>query len=778
MERGVRANRSWLVALLLGVAVAGIACSDDGDNGAPGAQGPAGPAGPPGEEGPPGNSGNFDPDVALEACVGCHGDNGAVPVGDITNVLDVHYIDTDHGGPATPSGYRQLHIQVDSVDVSRTVDTDSLIINFTATDENGSFVTNLFASDGRFTIARLSRPSPASGDATFWRSFITRTEDPGAVIQANSEGFTSGTFDRTNALTGRYRYVSRFNPATAPTGMTPIANGETLRVALQISAGDLPAGNGWCDFDANLAGPNTNCNSASLTRDIVHTATCNGCHGTTSDTHLALHGGGRTQVEYCVTCHNPFTTDAQSGNVVDFKIMIHKIHFGASLANGYTIYGFGGSPIDYSNVNFTKDIDDCTVCHQGSGTEVNNWYMAPTMEACGSCHDNVNFATGANHGSGGVQTSNQNCTGCHPPNPPGVKPIQAVHLGAARHTEGATYTGVTAGETNGFTIDNLSYASSGRKLTIDYHVTRNGSKMLLESDPQWTAAGGASRLGLNVGWNTAPDYTNETSGTNPAQPISVNALSVGGVVTALGGGNYRTAVTLPSTATASVGVALEGHPAADLDGDGTYSDRIAVKNAVLPFSVASGRAMPPMGTVPRRDVVDVTKCQHCHDEAGNGISLHGSNRTGTTQACVICHNPNATDVSRRPAPPAMTADGKKEEMIDFKRMIHMIHSGSELEHGLVIYGFGGSVNDFSHVNFIGNRQNCETCHVHGTYSTENAFAALPTTIDTGADRSVSTDDLNISPTASVCSACHDSEAALTHMKLHGASFHALDADIN
>ena len=97
---------------------------------------------------------------------------------------------------------------------------------------------------------------------------------------------------------------------------------------------------------------------------------------------------------------------------------------------------------------------------------------------------------------------------------------------------------------------------------------------------------------------------------------------------------------------------------------------------------------------------------------------------------------------------------------------------------LVIYGFGNTPNDFSHVDFIGNLRNCEACHLPGTYSTEDTHNGLPTTIDTGADKSVSTDDLNISPTASVCSACHDSEGALTHMKLHGASFHALDADIN
>jgi hypothetical protein len=34
------------------------------------------------------------------------------------------------------------------------------------------------------------------------------------------------------------------------------------------------------------------------------------------------------------------------------------------------------------------------------------------MEACGACHDNVNFATGANHGSGIVANDTQ-CTTCH-----------------------------------------------------------------------------------------------------------------------------------------------------------------------------------------------------------------------------------------------------------------------------------------------------------------------------------------------------------------------------
>jgi OmcA/MtrC family decaheme c-type cytochrome len=768
MERGVRANRSCLVVLLLWAAVAGFACS----NGSDGAKGAQGSEGPPGPEGPPGDPGTIDPDVALEACVGCHGQGEVVPVGNIHDVLDAHFVDTHPDGPLTRSGYRQLKVELTSVDVSRTVDPNSLIINFEVTNENDDPVTNLVTSDGRFSIARLN-PGAGAGDPTFWRGFITRLD--GAATQSTTESFSNGTFQANTPVPGSYRYTSRFDPSTAPTGVVPIAAGDTLRVAIQISASDLPAGNGWCDFDANLGGPNNNCNSASRTREIVQTVVCNGCHSETPEVKLALHGGGRTQIEYCVTCHDPYTTDGQTGNTVDFPVMIHKIHYGSSLANGYTIIGNNNSVNDFSTVTFTKDVDNCTVCHQG-GLDSGNWSMVPSMKTCGACHDNVNFATGANHGAGGVQTSNANCTGCHPSNgahpPPGgiPQPIQAVHRGAARIAEGAHY----AGGGNGFLINAATYNPSNRQVTIDYSVTRDGTKMTLESDPEWTAPDGASRLAVVLGWNTS-DFTNAGHTSTPAQPISVNALNIGGVVQSLGGGVYRTVATLPSSATSgSVSIGLEGHPAADLDGDGTYSDRIAVRNDVMFLDATTGR---PVGIVERRQVIDVTRCDTCHDAAGNGLSLHGNNRTGE-DLCSICHNPNATDINRRPAPPAQTVDGQLEESIDFKRMIHRIHAGVELEDGLVIYGFGGAPNDFSHVDFIGNLRNCEACHLPGTYSTEDTHNGLPTTIDTGADKSVSTDDLNISPTASVCSACHDNEAALTHMKLHGASFHALDADIN
>jgi OmcA/MtrC family decaheme c-type cytochrome len=758
--RGDGVMRRSIILLLGAVLMIGLqACSSDGDDGATGATGDTGSTGP---AGPPGDT---EPTTAVETCIGCHGPTGVVPVGNILDTDDPHFIDTDPDGPLTAAGYRQIQVGLTLVDVTGM----RVVIEFDASDENGAPVDNLFASDGRFTIARLDAPVAFSGDSSVWSSLITRVEDPGTIgtgdgspeIQADSEGFGTigGLFE--NLTGGAYRYSSFFDPTS-----TPVMDGDSMRVAIQISAGDLPAGNGWCDFDANLVAAN-DCVSIPELRDIVQTAVCNDCHGVTSEVKLAVHGGGRTDVEYCVTCHNPGTIDANSDNVLDFKQMIHKIHNGAELAAPYQIWGFRNSLHDYSTVEFTKEIDNCTHCHQGAGAEVDNWSNVPTIEACGSCHDNVDFASGANHG-GGVQTSNEFCGGCHPKDGAAIgvrAPVETVHRGVARAAEGSLY----AGGGNGYQILALDFTNG--VLTINWSVRRNGIAVDVQIDDEWNA-GGASRLHFDVGWSTS-DYTNEGSGAPPARAFDIDALDFVGSTMPLVGGVYQTTKILPAAAEGTIAVGMEGHPAADLDGDTIFTDRIAVGSVVAYISAEGGRAVPS----PRRQVVDSAKCSLCHDSSGQGISLHGQNRTGDTQICAICHNANNTDINQRPADPMLALDGKKEEAIDFKRMIHQIHSGAELEEGVVIYGFGGNPHDYRNVEFIGNLMNCETCHVPGAYETMDANDALATTIDSGADVADPGDDLNISSTAAVCSACHDSDVAEDHMKLHGASFQALEDDI-
>ena len=560
----------------------------------------------------------------------------------------------------------------------------------------------------------------------------------------STENFTSGLFE--NLTGGAYRYTS----ALDPTGL--VVAGDSLRVAIQLSASDLPAENAWCDFDADLVTPNDCVSGTTLTRDIVQTADCNVCHGPTSETKLSFHGGGRTDVEYCVTCHNPTRN-------TDMTLLTHAIHAGATLANGFR---------GYSDVVFTKDLDDCATCHTGGGLDEDNWKEEPNRVACGSCHDDVNFDTGENHGAGGVQTTNRFCANCHPSDGAWTLselPVATVHQGAARATEAATY----RGGANGFAIESLDYSAADDEITAVYSVTRNGSRLDLETAPEFTMGG---RLSLELGWDTG-EYTNTGSGETPAQPFAVDGLDIGGDVTALGGGLYEAVITPPSSASGTVTLHLEGRPVGDLLGDGAYSERIPVASAIAEVSIDGGRSTAES----RRSIVDSTLCNTCHDSAGAGLAFHGTNRTGEMAVCSPCHNPDATDISQRPADPSTTPDMKREEAIDFKRMIHQIHAGAELQDGIVIYGFGGRPHDYGHVNFIGNLTNCETCHVAGSYSTEAASATLPSTIDTGADISDPSDDLNISSTAAACASCHDSTAATDHMKLHGASFEALDADI-
>jgi predicted CXXCH cytochrome family protein len=82
--------------------------------------------------------------------------------------------------------------------------------------------------------------------------------------------------------------------------------------------------------------------------------------------------------------------------------MIHKIHMGSSLpsviAGGSYKIPHNGSDNDFSTVVYPADARRCQSCHDSNSgaTQTDAWLTKPSKEACGSCHDNVDFATGAN----------------------------------------------------------------------------------------------------------------------------------------------------------------------------------------------------------------------------------------------------------------------------------------------------------------------------------------------------------------------------------------------
>jgi OmcA/MtrC family decaheme c-type cytochrome len=155
--------------------------------------------------------------------------------------------------------------------------------------------------------------------------------------------------------------------------------------------------------------------------------------------------------------------------------------------------------------------------------------------------------------------------------------------------------------------------------------------------------------------------------------------------------------------------------------------------------------------VMRREIIADEKCNTCHKQ----LHLHGANRTGVDY-CVICHNPNLTDVSRRPA------EEMPPESVHFKYMIHKIHTGTDLEGPYTVYGFGGTAHPFNEeIHFPGLRQECSICHVNGSENLPIAEEALPTVILDENDQLVR----QILPATAACTACHDNVINVFHAQL-------------
>jgi OmcA/MtrC family decaheme c-type cytochrome len=216
-----------------------------------------------------------------------------------------------------------------------------------------------------------------------------------------------------------------------------------------------------------------------------------------------------------------------------------------------------------------------------------------------------------------------------------------------------------------------------------------------------------------------------------------------------------------------VGAVLEGHPGVVTTGPGATA--IPVTSAVGYGNVA-GQA-----PVARRVIVDIAKCDVCHSV----LALHGDNRNNNPQVCVACHNPASTDVGMRQTLTAAVPgiDGLWEETIDFKHMIHAIHDGSVRGAAgapFVIYGFGGSVNNFTDVVYPGQLNRCDACHVGTSYYPVDDTAVQATTFFTGLSKESPNptspgNPISTSANMSVCSACHVDALAQSHMEQNGGS---------
>jgi OmcA/MtrC family decaheme c-type cytochrome len=704
----------WGAIVLAAFLLAGC----DGSTGAPGPAGPAGPPGTPGPGGPPGAG-------------------GGVPV---TSAEKINVSITDIAVPAGGG---------------------APTVTLSLTDDLEQGLTGLPAANVSFVISQLT--PGINGGSSEWQSYITRSSGGIPDAQATTESATAGTFTEQGG--GSYTYTFAQALTDYPGGPSFDAT-KTHRIGVEIrtssgglSEENIPADNAPFDFVPTGGAP-------LFTRLIVDSSTCNACHD-----NLVMHGEARFDVEYCVQCHNPSSIDGDSGNTVDLKRLVHNIH---SARPDYTIIGFGGTAHNWADVEFPQDIRNCQTCHNENNADTpqaSNWRLVPNRAACGTCHFDDGIANGEHdfaiedgvHPGGFNFTDDTQCVDCHGPN------------GTVTNAEGRLVQipvaheilTKTAGEKFQMNILGISGTGRGEFPSVQFSITdptNNDVPYDIHTDAPFTqCAGGASRLSVNVAWDTA-DYTNRDSGSTPALPIMMNPLNAcGGNSTDNGDGTFTvtSTVAIPATAEGSAAALIEGHPALDADDDGII-DRIAVTNAVdyAPITDATASA--------RRSLVNIEKCDDCH----NQLSLHGNNRTDKPEVCVTCHNPNMTDIGRR-GDPCVATLGADDQTIDFKRMIHAIHASGYNDQPFGVCGFGNSVHLFE-VQYPGRLNNCEGCHNPDSYYPVDPALVLGTTADVN-DPAVVTDDVVISPNTSVCSACHIDPLAIQHMQQNGGDFDARKA---
>lgn len=455
----------------------------------------------------------------------------------------------------------------------------------------------------------------------------------------------------------------------------------------------------------------------------LQTETCNTCHDP-----LALHGGRRRAVNGCVLCHQPQSWDPDTGNTVDFKVMVHKIHRGANLPSvqagiPYIIIGHNQSVHDYSDVELPQDIRNCTSCHPAEAPQGFVWFTEPARAPCGACHDDIDWETGAGH-AGGPQTSDDFCAACHPPE--GSREFDPSVMGAhVVPTKSSQLAGIN------MEITDVVDAAPGSMPTVSFTLTNDDGSTV-------TDIASLRTLNLRAAGPTGDTISYTTD-------ISVDARDA----TASGDVYMKTFdEPIPDDAAGTWTFTADVRRTSVID-DGS-SDGLEVTEAA--FNPIFHAAVTDDEPAPRRVVVETDKCNVCHDV----LALHGGQRLNV-QECMICHRPNNSDEEERPD------EEMPPESIQMARMIHRIHTGHDLETDFTVYGHNGSVNNFNEVHFPGDRRNCMGCHEDGTYNVPLPAGVMevPTERDWYSPQQ---------PAAAACLGCHSSVDAAAHAYVNTAPF--------
>lgn len=681
-----------------------------------GCEGPAGPAGPSGDPGPEGPEG--DPGTIGDP--GPPGEDGLSPW-------------------FTAPG---IDIEVTDLTVSAGVATVAFRLDDTAGNGGVPVDRAGLLTQGpvtvSFVLAQLG--VDAAGEAAPYTAYTTRIV--GGETQATTES-VAANFATLDVRQGTYRYTF----AAPLTGFDAARTQSVIAIASRTRDGATA-------FDRDLHSVRPDGGTV-LARAVVDDARCDSCHGG-----FEAHGGRYDAVDQCVVCHTQQTTDPDTGNTVDFRVMLHKVHRGASLpsvvAGGvYRIIGFGGSVHDFSTVHFPQSIERCDSCH--GGAQGDHWQTRPDVATCTSCHDDVTFVDPApagmvRHGYGVTPTSP--CNVCHGATT-GVAPVVASHLDPTFDTSRSLAVEILP----------MVQVPPGTSPAFDFVVRVDGAPRNILTAPLGQLR--ATLAGPNGDFATS--WTVGTT-TNPFAQATMQGSGASGTLTAVDAANgvfryaFPSTITVPANATGSFTVGIE----ASLN---SSTPRFAAISPMRAFAVTDAVA------VPRREIIDPAKCNACHYD----LTFHGGGRRGAGY-CVMCHNPENANNDR-----VARLEGSMilAESVDFRVMIHKIHAGEDLTQPYLlgtnpaptVTNPAGAMHDFGETRYPRDIAECEACHRPGTWTLPASEGRVPSLLQeltctepagTDTDGYCTSPFWNVTqtfrlpPETSVCTSCHDATHVMAH----------------
>lgn len=595
-------------------------------------------------------------------------------------------------------------------------------VNFTVFSDR-AVLSTLKLTNMSLAIAKLV--PGVNGEIDQWVNYVYRTETsaagkgPGGVpVLASALQATTDPKPAALAATqlvfnpdGYYTYTFSTD-VTDPTKTSGVVfePGLTHRVAIQLSytnaAGEAVIVNPNFDFTIDANGNSVPVTDPTLTRKMVDVGSCNGCH-----TKLALHGGGRVDTQYCVMCHNPGTTDANSGHKVTFMTMVHKIHAGRYLnaavgGEDYTIWGFNSTAYSFAEVGFPQDLRNCATCHSGRNPATpqgDNWKTRPSKEACLTCHASgvgslwetahLPIAQGlVGPTAAALDLPNLQCATCHKPG--SAIASERVHWNQIQQNA-AKYK---------LNIESVAYDGAARQLTVRYFLSdpTNGDTAYNLVTPDCTFAApnicaypGAFGLTSNTkfgnlqfrvayqnlvgqpGWETEyTAYNNNGAGANAFAHAGTNNGNNHYTVTIPIPADTATAIAAGTARLVSIGQVIEPRLEAKSATD-PRPDAIPASNVNVVVQHVSREFAITGALKERRKIVSTEKCNVCHGALGTASgsntlpnAFHSGGRT-TVEACVVCHDPNRMSAT------AMTNGLELQESYQFKRLIHGIHGNGK-----------------------------------------------------------------------------------------------------